>query len=304
MPFPKKVSDEELILAYSILNNIWKVGEKFNICGQSVQERLIKLNVKLNNPKFSDKEKQILIDKYRSYKDAGNLKELAKSISRTVPFICRKAKELGLTDINHKRPYAKGEKRPDVSERWKKNGHPKGMLNKNHTQKTKDILSIKSMFYQANLNEEQIAEKTMKMLKTKVAKGNSVNERSNTSWKSAWREIGGIKKYYRSKWEANYARYLQFLLEHKEIQKWEHEPETFWFLEIKRGCRSYLPDFRVTEKNGKIEYHEVKGWYDERSITKIKRMKKYHPQIKLILIDAKWFKANNSKLKGLIQGWE
>jgi hypothetical protein len=131
-----------------------------------------------------------------------------------------------------------------------------------------------------------------------------INERPNCSWKAAWREIGGFKKYYRSKWEANYARYLQFLLEHNEIQKWEHEPETFWFTEILRGCRSYLPDFRITENNGEIEYHEVKGWYDDRSKTKIKRMKKYYPNIKLVLIDAKWFKKNNSKLKGLITHWE
>ena len=91
------------------------------------------------------------------------------------------------------------------------------------------------------------------------------------SCKSGWREIGGIRKYYRSRWEANYARYLEFLKVNGEIEKWEHEPETFWFEGIKRGVMSYLPDFRVTEKNGDIVFHEVKGWMDARSITKIKR---------------------------------
>ena len=59
-----------------------------------------------------------------------------------------------------------------------------------------------------------------------------------------------------------------------EILKWEYEPETFWFEKIKRGVRTYTPDFKVTEKDGSIIFHEVKGYMDARSKTKLKRMKK------------------------------
>ena len=122
--------------------------------------------------------------------------------------------------------------------------------------------------------------------------------------KSGWREVGSTRKYYRSRWEANYARYLEFLKVNGEIEKWEHEPETFWFKGIKRGVVSYLPDFRVTEKNGDIVFHEVKGWMDARSKTKIKRMAKYHPEITLIVIAAKEYKELEKKISSLIVGWE
>ena len=125
-----------------------------------------------------------------------------------------------------------------------------------------------------------------------------------TKWKQGWRTIGGVKKYYRSRWEANYARYLDEQKKDGYIQKWEHEPETFWFLEIKRGTRSYLPDFRVTNNDGTIEYHEVKGWLTPKCKTKLKRMKKYHPDIKIILIDKKPYTIIERKHKRNIAEWE
>ncbi len=122
--------------------------------------------------------------------------------------------------------------------------------------------------------------------------------------KQGWRTIGGIKKYYRSKWEANYARYLQWLKENSHILDWKHEPTTFWFKDIKRGVRSYLPDFSITETSGTIVYHEVKGWMDAKSATKIKRMAKYHPDIKLIVIQKASYLDIKQKVSRMIQGWE
>ncbi len=94
------------------------------------------------------------------------------------------------------------------------------------------------------------------------------------------------------------------LRKNASLTKWEHEKETFWFEKIRRGCRSYLPDFRITHMDGKVEYHEVKGWMDARSKTKIKRMAKYYPHIKLRVIDGSWFKQNARNLKGMIPEWE
>ncbi len=121
---------------------------------------------------------------------------------------------------------------------------------------------------------------------------------------AAWREIGGVKKYYRSRWEANYARYLQFLKEQGKIKDWKHESKTFWFDGIKRGCVSYLPDFWVLENNGSEAYHEVKGFMDSKSKTKIKRMAKYHPTVKLIVVGSKEYSALRRNAAALIKGWE
>lgn len=130
-------------------------------------------------------------------------------------------------------------------------------------------------------------------------------QRKTTIIKSAgWRHIGDKRKYYRSRWEANYSRYLQWLKEQGEIINWEHEPITFWFEGVKRGCVSYLPDFQITNTDSSIEYHEVKGWFDPKSKTKIKRMAKYHPSIKLILITSRCYKKIASVMKRILPDWE
>lgn len=187
---------------------------------------------------------------------------------------------------------------------FSKNGHPRGMAGKKHTEAAKKKMSKSGSARHAAETSETKSERSMKMLKTKAEKGNLVNPRPQASWKAGWRDVGGQRCYFRSAWEANYARYLQFLLEHRQIAKWEHEPETFWFEAIKRGCRSYLPDFRVTELCGKVVYHEVKGWMDDRSKTKIRRMAKYHPHIKLLVIESKAYKSIARTASVLVEGWE
>ena len=102
--------------------------------------------------------------------------------------------------------------------------------------------------------------------------------------KSGWYKIGSKKYYLRSSWEVNYARYLQWLKEQKKIKRWKYEPKTFWFENIRRGTRSYKPDFEVVNNDNSTGYYEVKGYMDSRSKTKIKRMKKYYPEIKLNIV--------------------
>jgi hypothetical protein len=121
--------------------------------------------------------------------------------------------------------------------------------------------------------------------------------------KAAWREIGGKKHYFKSIWEANYARYLQWKKEKGEIKEWHYEPKDFWFEDIKRGVRSYKPDFLVEELNETSVWYEVKGFYDARSLTKIKRFRKYYPLETLFLIDSEWFNSYG-KMYGSIMEWE
>lgn len=114
--------------------------------------------------------------------------------------------------------------------------------------------------------------------------------------KQGYRTIAGRKVFFRSAWEYKFACYLQFLKDHGHIAEWLHEPQCFWFNEIKRGTRSYLPDFKVIRKDGTHYWAEVKGYMDSKSRTKIKRFAKYYPQESLHVIDSKWFREQESRI--------
>ena len=102
--------------------------------------------------------------------------------------------------------------------------------------------------------------------------------------------------YFRSKWEANYALYLEFLKGQGEIQDWHYESKMFDF-PIPHGVTRYMPDFEVVEKDGSITYREVKGYLDSRSKTKLKRMAKYYPKVKLIVEGAEQMRVLNKYKK-------
>ena len=120
---------------------------------------------------------------------------------------------------------------------------------------------------------------------------------------AGFREIGDQRIYARSKWESNYGRYLEFLRTQGLIDKWEHEPVTFWFDKIRRGVTSYKPDFRVTHGDA-VWYVEVKGRMDSRSRVTLKRMAKYHPQVEVRLVDAAAYKSLAKQCGSMISGWE
>lgn len=125
----------------------------------------------------------------------------------------------------------------------------------------------------------------------------------NTS-KQGWRVIGDKKIYCRSRWEANYARYLEYQRNQGTILEWHHEPQTFWFEKIKRGVRSYMPDFKVCLSPWNHYWVEIKGYMDSKSKTKIKRFHKYYPGENLSVIDSKEYRKLSKVLKDLIPGWE
>lgn len=106
-----------------------------------------------------------------------------------------------------------------------------------------------------------------------------------------WAEFPGGKRYYlKSSWELRYANLLESLLKSGSIKSWTYEEDTFWFEKIRRGVRSYTPDFKITNLDDTIEYHEVKGWMDAKSKTKLNRMRIYHPNIKVLVIGAEEMK--------------
>ena len=111
-------------------------------------------------------------------------------------------------------------------------------------------------------------------------------------------------RYFRSSWEANYARYLNWLVSLGEIRAWDYECDVFRFEAIKRGNMAYIPDFKITNKNDSIEYHEVKGYMDDDSAVKLRRMAKYYPNVKLILIDKDVYKAIEQQVRKIVPNWE
>ena len=247
-----------------------------------------------------------------------NVPLLAKTLGRSEDAITIKAGKLGLTNGSRrgvrKRRDAPKYNSPEelkraqskaAKERIEKNGHPRGMLGKKHTEAAKAKMSESTKAGIADVDKNTRRQRTEKALKTKVQKYGSANpSRSRGSWKAGWRDVGGRRIYFRSRWEANYARYLEWLKDKGQIARWEHEPETFWFEKIKRGVRSYLPDFRVWESDGSSCLHEVKGWMDSRSRTTLKRMAKYHPDQTIVLIREKEMREIARKVAPDDRDWE
>lgn len=113
----------------------------------------------------------------------------------------------------------------------------------------------------------------------------SYRQYNGPTTKKGWYTSGKRKYFLKSSWELAYAVYLDAELESGKIVSWEYEPDTFWFEKIKRGVRSYTPDFKVEYPDGRVEYHEVKGYLDSKSKTKLNRMRIYHPNIVMKLVD-------------------
>lgn len=113
-----------------------------------------------------------------------------------------------------------------------------------------------------------------------------------------------LNKYFRSSWEANYARYLNFLVETKVISHWEYESDTFEFSKVIDGVAFYTPDFKVFDKSGNYEYHEVKGWMDKKSEIRLSSMKTFYGDEILVLINSPVYRKLSKTYKTLIPNWE
>jgi hypothetical protein len=205
-----------------------EIGLILNRTRNAVRDRCSKLGLVNKTDDWTETQIKELQELYKSvqFSDELNLDFIAEKFGKLKSNICRKAKELKLT--NQSRPkksikktkknmFSNNEDRTQykrkITSKWiADNGHPKGMLGKKHSNESLKKISDASKKNWKGYSVEKIEEITIKTAKTKDIRGNrhSMN-RSNASWGAAWREIGGIRKYYRSKWEANYARYLEWL---------------------------------------------------------------------------------------------
>ena len=97
-PHNKRVPDDELANAYQRLGNVWKVAQEVGLSGQSVYERLGRMGVITRMRVFTEEEVARIQQDYAAYRDQNRLDELSQEMGRTKQFLCRKAREMGLTD--------------------------------------------------------------------------------------------------------------------------------------------------------------------------------------------------------------
>jgi len=93
--------------------------------------------------------------------------------------------------------------------------------------------------------------------------------------------------------EKCYADYLELLARAEEIVGAEFEPE-----KLRIGLdhlTTYTPDFRVVRNDGTIEFHEVKGNWEDDARVKIKVAARVHPYV---------FRAVTRRTKAAGGGWQ
>lgn len=306
----KKATDEQLVESYKKTHNVWKTAKSFGMCGQTVYERLSKLGKIDKKNYLTEEDKNKIRTLYKEGFEVGDnkLELLSKKIKRTKPSICRFARKEGLTNTKRKCcDKTKQEMGIRAYKMIKEKGHPKGMLGKHHTEKVKKHLTETSKKNWRKKTQEEKENHIKKQILNRLKKRGTLtnNNRAKCSWKARWRKIGDKKIFLRSRWEANYARYLEYLKQNKRIIDWDYETQTFLFKNGREDrCFAYVPDFEILTKSRDVVFHEVKGWYDERSRIKIKKMRQEYPSITLKLIRERQYKKIKEKYANKIPNWE
>jgi len=319
-------SDDEIekLKEYYINNEtIENIAIKLNRTKNAIRNKAYKLEI-TNGNYWTEAEIKYLKENYKSY----NLQEISDYLKKNKTNVCRKAKQLDI-ERNHKK-FENTKGTIDESSVWHKNGwirktdeeialkrskimiewhetheHPKGMLNKKHSLETKNKFSERMKKDWKDKNSTYNSD-NFRQLKSDLVFNRRLNSNSisNYSRAKSGKRSDLNDKFFRSSWEANYARYLNLLIKQKQIKKWEYECDTFIFEEIKRGIRSYTPDFKIWENDDSYYYIEIKGWMDDKSKVKLNRMKKYYPNEKIIIIQKQEYNEIKNKLSAIIKGWE
>ncbi len=294
------------------------IGLRLGRTINSVRGKCFKLGLVVIHRGISDENKAIIKQWYEER--IGGKLELAKlenitGIKRSS--LSEFAKSIGMSDVHRTwwvPPANQYQSKADrvkaqsiIRKEWLKNNpHPKGMLGKQHTKEAKAIMAENIKRWRETASQKQKTDSTNKAIQTRINKYGTagpvtLSANAYSRCKGGFREDIGV--YVRSGWEANYARYLNFLVSQLKIQSWRYEPRTFRF-PVVRGSTEYTPDFEVIENDNSIVFHEVKGWMDAKSKTKLKRFAKHFPNETLLLITEKEYNEIKRKVGPFIKNWE
>lgn len=295
----RKATNEQLLESYERIGNIWKVADELGMCGQSVWERLKRLGIDIEDKdRWSEEQLQFLKDAYSVGPDQPiDLAEVAQWIGKSKICVCQKAAKLGLTSQHRSKTAEQCQAMGVRKKKWiAENGHPRGSYKPDN--RIRICPSCGRFFDEPPSSRRRFCSRAC-AYNRRQSQGRQGYARTG---KRA--DLGG--QYFRSRWEANYARYLNFLMAQGEpLAKWEYEVETFEFKHIRRGTRFYTPDFKLTFKDGHVEYHEVKGWDYPAGRTARRRFVRCYPDLVLKVVDAAFFKGvKRAGLDALIPGWE
>ena len=106
--------------------------------------------------------------------------------------------------------------------------------------------------------------------------------------------VGGVQidlgRYFRSRWEANFARVLSAM-----GLAWEYESTAFAC-----GDTFYTPDFRI----GNSYWVEVKGYLTDTARQKIETFRALYPEETLVIVDRPIYRAMQREWEPRIPEWE
>jgi hypothetical protein len=123
-----------------------------------------------------------------------------------------------------------------------------------------------------------------------ITGGKPTSPRASRGKAGIRKDISG-KIYFYSRWEANFARLLNYL----KI-KWEYEPKTFDL-----GSQNYTPDFYLPKFD---TYVEIKNFMWKYSKIRDEKFRKLYPNIKLQLILKEDYLKLENEYSHLIKNWE
>ena len=127
------------------------------------------------------------------------------------------------------------------------------------------------------------------MLRVWADGGNHTFRYRSRLGKSGFRD--DLQQFFRSTWEANFARVMNFL-----DKDWQFEPQSF---KLSNG-QIYRPDFRLDLRL----WVEIKGWLTQDRIQKPLQFCNDYPEERLIIIGPKQYNRLTEIFQPLIPNWE
>lgn len=308
-----KIDIDTLMLLYDEHKTLDAVAAIVGLNRASIHERLQKAGYEPTYIKYyTDAERGIIREAYTNAVDAAfDLKTLATRLNRPAFSVCREARKMGLTDM--KRPSTESV-REKIIERakllWLEHPHPRGFLGGRHSDVMRQEMSIRvreeweiAKATGTKWMSEENLQKYSDLMSERAAQRSASSSPYSRGKRGKRADLNDV--YFRSSWEANYARYLNLMMREDLVEWWGYETKRFSFPTIKRGTRTYAPDFEVKYRDTYYSvFVEVKGWMDEASKRRLSFMAQYHPEITLNVVGAKEYKELKLRWSRFIEHWE